>query len=431
MTQKTPHFHLHGDSADLLQAYADCLEDAAARLADDFALENVLSLPFDVYLCAGVDDYVRLTGKRKEDYQDWMVGWSDLSARRICLLPSAVSREEARKIAVHEAVHAVLDDACGAAETEAWLAEGAAVLYAGQTNLACVSLTDYPRVSDIAGPTVNGDAPDCFYDHGGYDYAGIYVSHLLRRFGPELFLRAYRNEVNVLSLLDEAFERDAIHAWVNQTEQPLSPLFDNHDGRIRYEPLLLERPDLNGIPDRPLPPGYRFVFFQPGDRDSWIAIEQSAKELTDYAQGLSVWADYYRKQEALLPRRMLFIENEAGEKVATATAYYDVQGVDDASIGYVHWVAVRRDHQGRGLARPLIARTLTLLRELGYTHVKIHTQTTTWLACGLYMDFGFRPTAQSAKENAVGWQIVKALTRHSALEAVAPADIEAILAPAR
>lgn len=45
--------------------------------------------------------------------------------------------------------------------------------------------------------------------------------------------------------------------------------FDNHDNRIKYYELLLER-DLEGVQHIPLPEGYRFVFFRPGDRDAWI-----------------------------------------------------------------------------------------------------------------------------------------------------------------
>lgn len=61
---------------------------------------------------------------------------------------------------------------------------------------------------------------------------------------------------------------------------------DNHDSRIRYIDLLLERVNLENIPEYELPEGYRFVFYQPGDRDAWIAIEQSAKELADDEHGV-------------------------------------------------------------------------------------------------------------------------------------------------
>ncbi|MCI8623489.1 MAG: GNAT family N-acetyltransferase [Provencibacterium sp.] len=203
--------------------------------------------------------------------------------------------------------------------------------------------------------------------------------------------------------------------------------FENHDSRIRYYELLLER-SLDRLPRFPLPEGYRFVFYRPGDRDAWIAIEQSAKEFAGYAQGLEAWNRYYGGHEPSLCERMVFIENAGGEKVATATAYYDITGRDPSGSGWLHWVAVRREYQGKGLSKPLIAHVLELMRGLGYTHAKIPTQTTTWLACKIYLDFGFLPLPQNAVHSRNGWRIIKALTNHPALPDFEPAPMEEILA---
>lgn len=202
--------------------------------------------------------------------------------------------------------------------------------------------------------------------------------------------------------------------------------FDNHDGRIRYYELLLER-DLEGIGSFPLPEGYRFVFYRQGDRDEWIAIEKSAKEFQSYEQGLEAWGKYYAQNEDSLSDRMVFVENETGEKVATATAYYDITGRDRSGDGWLHWVAVRRDHQGKGLSKPLIARTLEVMRGLGYTHAKIPTQTTSWVACKVYLDFGFRPLPKNAVNSRDGWRIVRTLTGHPALSDFDCASLQEIL----
>ena len=202
---------------------------------------------------------------------------------------------------------------------------------------------------------------------------------------------------------------------------------DNHDSRIRYIDLLMERLDLNDIPECALPEGYRFVFYQPGDRDAWINIEISAKELESFEQGVQVWEQYYGSVEDTLHNRMLFIENEQGEKVATATAYYDPNGELPPERGQVHWVAVRRDHQGRGLARPLIAQTLKVMKERGHTEAMLHTQTTTWVAVRLYLQFGFRPMAENAVASRDGWRIIKALTGEPALDGFDAASEEEIL----
>ena len=206
---------------------------------------------------------------------------------------------------------------------------------------------------------------------------------------------------------------------------PFTP--DNRDQRIRYYELLLERNRLDDLPRYDLPEGYHFAMYRPGDRDSWIAIEHSAGEVMGQSHGEDVWARYFSWNEAELPERMVFIENEAGEKVATASAYLDIYGRDQSGAGWLHWVAVRKEDQGRGLARPLIAYTLRRLRSLGYNRAKIPTQTTTWVACKLYLDFGFTPIPENAVHSRDGWRIMRALTDHPALKAFDPATVEEIL----
>ncbi len=190
--------------------------------------------------------------------------------------------------------------------------------------------------------------------------------------------------------------------------------FDNHDERIRYYELILQR-DLAGLPEYTLPEGYHFTFYRPGDRDTWIAIETSAKEFTGYEQGLASWSRYYEEKDEELIHRMVFIENESGEKVATATAFYNIHKPDPDGAGWLHWVAVRREYQGLGLSKPLIFHTLRIMMSLGYTRAKIPTQTNTWLACRVYLDLGFEPLPLNALHSREGWRIVKTLTHHPAL----------------
>ena len=112
---------------------------------------------------------------------------------------------------------------------------------------------------------------------------------------------------------------------------------------------------------------------------------------------------------------MYFVVNEAGQKLATASAYWNIHVGDDGKNGWLHWVAVRKEAQGRGLAKPLITHTLMRLKELGYERAVIPTQTTTWLACRLYLDLGFRPVPENAAKSRTGWKIIRRLTRHPAL----------------
>lgn len=193
--------------------------------------------------------------------------------------------------------------------------------------------------------------------------------------------------------------------------------YDNHDERICFYELLLER-ELSDIANYSLSAGYQFVPYSDGDREQWIDIEMSAKEFSDYEQGLEAWNRYYANSLTILPERMFFIENEKGEKVATATAFYDIHGRDTSGAGWLHWVAVRREYQGKGLSKPLITYVLNVMKNLGYLHAKIPTQTNTWLACKVYLDLGFLPIKENLEHSYEGWKIIKELSGHSALEGI-------------
>ena len=113
------------------------------------------------------------------------------------------------KVAVHELVHLMFDDATGVAEDDAevWIAEGIAVLYAKQTELQYVSETEYPKLAELVGF-------ENFVDNGGYDYAGIYVWHLIQKYGFEKFLEVYRGECEWQKMIYDGFEAEAIQGYV-------------------------------------------------------------------------------------------------------------------------------------------------------------------------------------------------------------------------
>ena len=204
------------------------------------------------------------------------------------------------------------------------------------------------------------------------------------------------------------------------------PELDNHDDRIEYYELMLEA-DISGMEEIPLPEGYSYALYQDGDRDDWIEIEKSAKEFSSYEQGMKAWNRFYEDHTAELYERMVFVVNPSGEKVATATAYYDIRGIDKSGDGWLHWVAVRRDEQGRGLSKPLISHVIQIMKQLGYNRAKIPTQSSTWLAVKVYLDLGFRPIEKNFIRNRDGWRIVKRLTDHPALAELSPASDAEVL----
>ena len=107
---------------------------------------------------------------------------------------------------------------------------------------------------------------------------------------------------------------------------------------------------------------------------------------------------------------MFFIEDTNGKKNATATAFYDIHAGDSPDNGQLHWVAIKKEAQGKGLSKHLITHTLEKMKALGYGKIKIHTQTNTWLACKIYHELGFMPSEESLNKHRFGWKMVEQIT---------------------
>ena len=109
------------------------------------------------------------------------------------------------------------------------------------------------------------------------------------------------------------------------------------------------------------------------------------------------YKDQKCSKESMLLDRMVFVETLDGEKVATATAYLDPADQGDPyrgqlGEGWLHWVAVRKGYQGKGLSKPLIAYVLQIMAGHGHTHVKVPTRPPPgWpVSCIWISDFGLR-----------------------------------------
>ena len=141
--------------------------------------------------------------------------------------------------------------------------------------------------------------------------------------------------------------------------------FGNNDRRIPYYKLRLEQ-SLDDIKEKDLPSEYHYENYAPGDKAAWIAIEKSAKEFTTDEAGDAAWSKYFASHEKELGNRMFFVADSSGRKLATASAYFDIYTGDDGETGWLHWVAVHSDAQGKGLSKPLITHVLAHMKKLGY-----------------------------------------------------------------
>ncbi|MDT2702125.1 GNAT family N-acetyltransferase [Enterococcus dongliensis] len=145
------------------------------------------------------------------------------------------------------------------------------------------------------------------------------------------------------------------------------------DKSVPYIPFTMFRSsNAPSLPKIQLPEGYCLVFYQPGDEKDWCRIETAVLEF-DTEQAA---ADYFQRsfmpyQEELM-RRMLFIENAQGKKVATFTAWWTEE--NDPRL---HWLAVLPEEQKKGLAKALAIRVTELLH-IYYPDQDLYLSTQTW-----------------------------------------------------
>ena len=154
---------------------------------------------------------------------------------------------------------------------------------------------------------------------------------------------------------------------------------------------------LDQLPEFALPRGYEWRYYAPGDENAWAAIETSAGEFERTEDALIRFRHYY-PDTSLLSGRMIFLTDQ-GVPYATATAW------GEGETGDLHWVAIDREHQGRGLSKPLVSLALHRMLKLGYRSAVLNTQTASWVAIRVYYEFGFLPFLRQPEE-IEGWRIV-------------------------
>ena len=184
------------------------------------------------------------------------------------------------------------------------------------------------------------------------------------------------------------------------------------DNTINYYELLMYYSDTSVYKEYLLPDGFHYAFYKNGDEEDWVNIHIESGEFTSIERGLEHFHDFYDSFINELDRRCVFIVDDATlEKVGTAT----ISLLEKEEFGYkaaVDWVAIKKKYQGMGLARPLISKFIQIANELNHKSLILHTQTTTWLACKLYLEFGFEILN---KEEVNGWGILRTLTDHDKL----------------
>ncbi len=172
---------------------------------------------------------------------------------------------------------------------------------------------------------------------------------------------------------------------------------------MKYIPLTMIRSDTENIPLFDLPEGYSIRNFKKGDQHTWAEIETAAGEFKTTDEALQRFNEEFGPYIKEFEQRSLFLVNMQGNCIGTGTAWYN-NNFKGERYGRVHWAGIYLEYQGKNLAKPLVSAVMNVLKQ-HHTILYLTTQTTSYKAVKIYLDFGFKPLIESDLDRE-GWELL-------------------------
>jgi mycothiol synthase len=210
------------------------------------------------------------------------------------------------------------------------------------------------------------------------------------------------------------FNQAGMRAWAQEHPSDMDRYFQSFatDTEVEAERLLISegyspvrhsyemvRPDLNNIPDLPLPEG---VEVRPVRSDQyrlvWEADQEAFQDHWGYVRGTEEDYQGWLSNREFQPE--LWQVAWEGDQIAGMVQNF-INREENAEYhrlrGYTEGISTRRPWRKHGLARALIARSLRLLKEKGMVEagLGVDTQNTSG-ALRLYEFMGFRPVKRAS-----------------------------------
>ena len=161
------------------------------------------------------------------------------------------------------------------------------------------------------------------------------------------------------------------------------------DLTIPHTDISMYKTDTSTYPRYELPEGFSFSFYRPGDELWWARLEVELAQFKTLERAIGCFREEFLVGQKLKPEdRMLFVRDNHGEIVATATLW---EGLYNGKVEpRIHWVATSDRCAGRGIAKALLTRLFDLYGELGYSgFIYLWTGTRSYPAIAIYRKFGF------------------------------------------
>lgn len=158
----------------------------------------------------------------------------------------------------------------------------------------------------------------------------------------------------------------------------------------RYSVLMIKDDPLY-YPQYTLPEGYKFCMYKNGFEDEWAELETAVGEFNNSIEARKYFNTEFLVNSNELYKRCIFVLDLKNRITATSSVWYGNHFGHE--LQRIHWVSVHPQHQGKGIAKALITRSLEVLNELEYSGGFIYLTTQTWSykAINIYLKFGFKP----------------------------------------
>jgi len=189
---------------------------------------------------------------------------------------------------------------------------------------------------------------------------------------------------------------------------------------MEYIPVTMILEDLCDLRSYPLANGYRIRRFRPGDEKLWADIEAEAGEFDNPSEALNRFEREFGAFLEDMQERCVLLETEEGHGIGTAMAWHGTPfqhpdtDAHPAEFGRLHWVGIRPAFHGRGLSKPLVGVAMARLSEC-HDRAYLTTQTTSWIAIKVYVDFGFVPLLSTPGWEEA-WALIAEVTQRPELE---------------
>ena len=228
-----------------------------------------------------------------------------------------------------------------------------------------------------------------------------HFAHLLPRWREKGIRRALlqRNERRLREIADSHPDTGpcVFEAWASETEQHWESLLLEAGYKAIRHSFEMVRPDLENIPDLPLPEGLEVRPVQPEQVETiWEAAREAFRDHWGETEWQPEWLEEWRESPTFMPH--LWQVAWDGDQVAGMVQNFVNEAENEEygrQRGYTEGICVRRPWRRRGLARALIARSFRVIKELGMTEAALGVDAQNPNgALQLYRSMGFQVAKQ-------------------------------------